>query len=56
MNFGNLVIYVQTKLKSASTIVLTGKNVSIVECQSKSAEQALHNQPFAIGSTLFPLH
>jgi hypothetical protein len=45
----------QTKLKSASTITTAGKNVTIVKCQSLSAEQALGIKPVDVGSTLYPL-
>jgi isopentenyl phosphate kinase len=35
----------QTKLQSAASIAASGKNVTIVKCQSTSAEQALRAEP-----------
>jgi hypothetical protein len=45
---------IQTKLKSASRIVTSGMNVTIVKHNTVSAENALCQRAFEIGSIISP--
>jgi hypothetical protein len=38
------MLYLQTKLDAAIAIAATGKNVVIVRCGTRSAEQAIRNE------------